>query len=369
MFSWVHWDVIDEHFSAYRDICEGGWDIKVVILTAASWTQQTVLWARRNLYCYRREESLSLEVRKFNESLGRRIADYSRIPTAEYLELFDVFIFLEDDMIMTYSLLTAWVRETNILGRLTYGKTLMDKPRCGWKAPCKYSIGLLRYSRKRKYLKEDLRKFGIGKETLRDTEEHFSGNDVRTNQNVWEDSVVWDKNRLEEVPQLDPICIEGQPYIAIYTNSHQGGWVMTQEDVKELNKSCNFLSQYYHPHWKNSGMVREYMNSLSVYRNTWFVTRPLNCMVLKVIPAKKLEVFKFRHYYRSKDSKKATPSVHEVDELTRNGLDYTLLSREVNMIRRNNGTSVLDLGQARANANMKAARDLPLCWQAIVKDD
>ena len=47
MFSWVHWDVVDEHFSAYRDICEGGWDLKVVVLTAASWDERTVEWARR----------------------------------------------------------------------------------------------------------------------------------------------------------------------------------------------------------------------------------------------------------------------------------------------------------------------------------
>ena len=85
-------------------------------------------------------------------------------------------------MILTYGLLTAWqflsLRffifsslvlilfrsfllnnrhwETHELVKLTRGKApVVDKERCGWKAPCKYSIGMIRYSRKRKYGMKD----------------------------------------------------------------------------------------------------------------------------------------------------------------------------------------------------------------------
>ena len=79
--------------------------------------------------------------------------------------------------------------------------------------------------------------------------------EYRTNLHSWEESYVIDKNRLEEEPILDPICIGDRPYISIYTNSHQAGWILTREDIRDLNSSCNFLNQYYYPHWKNSGMV------------------------------------------------------------------------------------------------------------------
>jgi hypothetical protein len=54
-------------------------------------------------------------------------------------------------MVLTFSLLSAWVQETRKLALLTEGKAIVDKDRCGWKHPCRYSIGLIRYSRKQKY--------------------------------------------------------------------------------------------------------------------------------------------------------------------------------------------------------------------------
>ena len=146
MYSFIHWDVIDEHFSAYRDICEGGWFIKIVVLSAAKWSDRLLKWSHRNLHCYRQADNLKLEIRRFNHTIGeailclmsrlptkdammftspllclviiwflihtfnvgRRIVDHSRVPVAQYVDDFDVFYFAEDDMILTYGLLTAW---------------------------------------------------------------------------------------------------------------------------------------------------------------------------------------------------------------------------------------------------------------------
>ena len=41
-------------------------------------------------------------------NIGRRIVDYSRIPVSQYINEFDIFYFAEDDMILSYNLLTAW---------------------------------------------------------------------------------------------------------------------------------------------------------------------------------------------------------------------------------------------------------------------
>ena len=71
MYSFIHWEVIDEHFSAYRDICEGGWSIKIIILTAADWSERLLKWSHRNLYCYRDTNGIGLEIRRFNQSVGK----------------------------------------------------------------------------------------------------------------------------------------------------------------------------------------------------------------------------------------------------------------------------------------------------------
>ena len=67
-----------------------------------------------------------------------------RLPTAEHINTFDVFFYGEDDMILTYPLLTAWWKETIRLQKLTSGKKLKDIERCGLKYYCNYAIGFVR---------------------------------------------------------------------------------------------------------------------------------------------------------------------------------------------------------------------------------
>ena len=71
-------------------------------------------------------------------------------------------------------------------------------------------------------------------------------------------------------------------------------------------------------------------------------------MVLKVIPATKLELFKYRHFYRSKDTKQNTMNIYDVDELTRQGIDYT----------------TVPYGNARTKDKGKV-RETPSCWKRL----
>ena len=71
-------------------------------------------------------------------------------------------------------------------------------------------------------------------------------------------------------------------------------------------------------------------------------------MVLKVIPASKLEIFKYRHFYRSKDSKQSTMSIYDADELTRQGIDYTSVPHG----------NVKNKGQGKT-------REVPSCWESL----
>ena len=258
MYSWVHWDSIDELYNEYKNMCEGGWDVKIIILTAVpTWSERTIKWSKRNLHCYRNNIGITLEVKTFNASVGRRIVDHSRIAISQHINDFDVFGYLEDDMILTYHLLTTWTVESNRLAVLTEGKSITDQKRCGWKHPCTFTIGFIRYSRKNKYLKNN---------------HNNNGDQFRTNQVNWNNErYVTNKNRLEEEPTLDPFCIENSPYISIQDSSHQAMWLFTRSDILNMNTTCEFLTQFYEPDWKNAGMVREYMSSLSIYRNTWYI--------------------------------------------------------------------------------------------------
>lgn len=155
MFSFQHWDSLDDIFSNYRDICEAGWYLEIVMLTTAFWDTRVIIWTKRNLFCYRINASVPLELKIYDESIGRRIVDYSRIPTMENLDKFDVFAYAEGDMFLSLALLEAWMAESRKLKLLTTGKRIMDLDRCGWRYPCRYSIGFIRFWRKLLYSPKD----------------------------------------------------------------------------------------------------------------------------------------------------------------------------------------------------------------------
>lgn len=112
--------------------------------------------------------------------------------------------------------------------------------------------------------------------------------------------------------EFDPICIKGEPYVDLSQSSHQAMWILLREDVLRLNRSCDFLHQKWierpnASHFDGAGPVREYMSSLSLYKNHNFVKRPLNCMVNKVAPATHLERLKIFHFYPSNSDLKHHP--------------------------------------------------------------
>jgi hypothetical protein len=126
---------------------------------------------------------------------------------------------------------------------------------------------------------------------------------ARSGGQLWFDAAIYDKNRLEEIPTFDKICIAGEPYIALRSSPHQASWILHKDEILRINTTCNFLTMTWDKSWKNQGFVREYMSSYSIYSNPFHTRIPVNCMLNKVIPAGKLEIFKIRHYQRSKVSK------------------------------------------------------------------
>ncbi len=56
------------------------------------------------------------------------------------------------------------------------------------------------------------------------------------------------------------------------------------------------------------------MSSYSIYSNPFHTRPPVNCMLNKVLPAGKMEIFKIRHYQRSKVSKSNAPAIYTSEE-------------------------------------------------------
>ena len=55
-------------------------------------------------------------------------------------------------------------------------------------------------------------------------------------------------------------------------------------------------------------------------------------MVNKVIPYDRLEVFKFRHFHRSGESKGWSPTIADVDQAFRDGRDYRAFQQQGKVI-------------------------------------
>ena len=105
MYSFQDWDAIDDLLSSYRSICESKqWQLKLVILTAAEWSDKSISWAEKNLYCYHISGSIPLEIWQYNRTVGLRLVDYSRLPTEKYINDFDVFYYGEGMFFMTLQL-------------------------------------------------------------------------------------------------------------------------------------------------------------------------------------------------------------------------------------------------------------------------
>jgi hypothetical protein len=127
-YSHAHYASLNEQFSSYSSICEAGWRVRIVLLTTAPWYPKTVEHVQRDsLFCYRIGGPVELQIRRYNRAVGWYLAQHSREPIEEYLNEFDVFMYTEDDMMMTLSLLEAWFTETKKLKQLVGNDAIIDK--------------------------------------------------------------------------------------------------------------------------------------------------------------------------------------------------------------------------------------------------
>ena len=108
-FDLTHSDSMDEVLQEYLNMCEGGWDVTVIVYTTEAWSPDLLTFHRRRTYCYRLDDSVTFKFSVHPKSIGITLASVHRKELSQYLPYYDVFMYHEDDIIFRYKHLTAWV--------------------------------------------------------------------------------------------------------------------------------------------------------------------------------------------------------------------------------------------------------------------
>lgn len=200
---------------------------------------------QRKTYCYRTGAFLDIDLAIYESHVGVALGAEHRKYMANRTELFDVFVYHEDDIIFKHTHLMAYLYEIEKLHNLLPENGLHD-----------YLIGFQRYRRLT---------FASG----------------------WGEVDIFEQELLEEIPNFRPVCIKDEPYFQVEGNIHQAMWVLTQQQVKLLHEKCSFLH--------HNSPSREYMSSFSLYDKKYY-----HCGLNKIIPGEHFSTFTVWHYYQQR---------------------------------------------------------------------
>eukprot|EP01031_Cornospumella_fuschlensis_P024485 gene24485-29594_t len=216
------------------------------------------------VYCYRTQDYVPIVYTIRPKSIGNKLSEVAKSEAYRYKDDFDVFIYQEEDMILLYSHLVAYIAETTRLVELLGVEGLQT-----------YSLGFQRYCR-------------ISQHPSDTQPHHFIEKDLLL------------KEYFDEFPFFRPMCIKSQPYIQVTScpecwmgNPHQAMWVLTKQQLDQLEMKCNFLNLTSEKSSRPE-YVREYTSSLSLFENHIV---PENCHVTKLLPAERMSSFFIQHYY------------------------------------------------------------------------
>jgi len=128
-------------------------------------------------------------------------------------ESFDLFIYMEEDMVVDLSHVSTYLAENKKLDSLLGKEDAMN-----------YYVGFQRY-----------RRLLLPMERMRN---HMSENEVMK------------QEYLEEIPFLKPVCLKDRPYMLAtgvrrvsVANVYQAMWMLTKEQVQHLQSKCAYMDQ------------------------------------------------------------------------------------------------------------------------------
>jgi hypothetical protein len=257
-----HFESLIHIFDQYVSMCEGGWNPKVVLFISANYTYSVKAekMIDYKTFCHRLNRTVEIEYKYVNAS--KNLASYHRNYTAKVIDDFDIFVFQEDDMILTYHNIVSWIYETWKLNSLLINGEMKN-----------YAIGFIRF--RRVYLIPS-------SESLKS----YSGKDI-TNEDIIGTEFI------EEEPEIRYSCISDQKYMILSGNTHQSFWIFSKDQIVSLQNRCQFLN---HSRLGESGTI-EYMTDFSIWDKNPTIANPTGgCGIIKIVPSN-IESFLVHHYY------------------------------------------------------------------------
>lgn len=185
----------------YVFMCEAGWDPTVVIYTTIYYSAEELRRLNYMTYCYRTGSSLPLRFSLHDPSIRFDLAGVHRYTLYAEQDNFDLFVYHEDDMIITLQHVVAYTMETALLEK-----------RFGSNFTSTHSIGFIRIQRE-------------------------------PSPSVIGSEVLCEIPRFMRVSIPSPFDRVEYPYVQLRIQVHQAMWMLTRSQVKGLQTRCGFMNQ------------------------------------------------------------------------------------------------------------------------------
>jgi len=286
--------------SQYSRMCEDGWDVNIVLAssTAAIWTKNDFDFLKKHGHCFRQGGPIGIQIEQHPKALNIKVAEKHRLTLKREMNKYDVFVYQEDDIVISKEAFEAYLAEVDEIEKLLGSKGLEE-----------YAPGFLRF--RVNDLEEYTPKSDVKKQLGAKLPSDFGKDDPGYGSWRFEMSQAW----AEELPLQEPLClplkppkdetgvlVEQKPYIRLDGNVHQAAFVFTRQQVTLLENKCEFTG---HRMWNLGDQYgREYMSSFSLYWSFLFRQKTIpSCRLKKVMPAplkSALPNFGVLHYYKQK---------------------------------------------------------------------
>mmetsp|Transcript_28299 Transcript_28299/g.38967 ORF Transcript_28299/g.38967 Transcript_28299/m.38967 type:complete len:287 (+) Transcript_28299:662-1522(+) len=207
-FNLDHAESIGFILRQYVSICEAGWNPTVAFLTVVPrWEANVTSYFDAKYFCYRTNESLKIEYSIHDPQLGHYLTVQHRPFIAKNMDKYDVFVYQEDDMIITPSHIAAYVDESHYLHETSVKINLpVDSTKM---------VGFIRYRKKMN----------------------------RVAHGPFDSLSFLQEDGLVEAASYHHVCIGDRPYVEVQRNTHQAVWVLTKWQLVLLQNKCNFLQE------------------------------------------------------------------------------------------------------------------------------
>lgn len=252
---------LEEVLDSYRDLCEAGARVDVVLHTTVAFSVPFVDLLNSRLRCTR-ENAFSLTISVHSPALRLHLVDLHRSLFYDRLETYDLFIYSEDDIRIRPTTVAAYLVETRRVERL-----LKDSSSSLAK-PSDYNVGVVRYE------------YNFPPDVIINDKTRHATKDVE--RVYWEHVAkpVWPK-AVTSLDDRDPL---GSFYVTM-GNHHQGAFLATRALLAAWRDrpGCRFHEMRNRPsHPSNPGQPTE--GTQRVWASSQMLHGSRHCAVKQILP-------------------------------------------------------------------------------------